>query len=134
MKAYYEHCKATVRVLGEEIEAFNVDSGAKQGSILSLVLFNYCIDWVLERSPSSFNGVIMGLGINVSDLDYANDIVALAADPATAEERLNEIAYFSLLLGMKIKTIKTKVIDLNIQSDFMDRNWKKSKDSLILAR
>ena len=59
----------------------------------------------------------MGLGINVSDLDYADDIDALAADPATAKAMLNEIA-FSQLLGMKINTAKTKVIYLNIQSDY----------------
>ena len=56
----------------------------------------------------------MGLGINLSDLDYADDIVALAADPATAQEMLNKIAYFSQLLDMKINTVKTKIIDQNI--------------------
>ncbi|KAK2722958.1 hypothetical protein QYM36_003224 [Artemia franciscana] len=60
----------------------------------------------------------MGLGINVTDLNYADDIDALAADPATAQAMLNEIAHFSLLLGMKINMAKTKVMDLNIQSDY----------------
>ena len=118
LKAYYKHCKSTVRVLGEETEPFNVESGVKQGCILSPVLFNYCIDWILESALSSFDGVVMGLGINVSDLDYADDINALAADPATAQAMLNEIAHFSQLLGMKINTAKTKVMDLNIQSDY----------------
>ena len=59
LKAYYEHCKSTVRMLGEETEPFNVDSGVKQGCILSLLLFNYCIDWVLERALLSFDGIIM---------------------------------------------------------------------------
>ena len=60
----------------------------------------------------------MGLGINVSIMDYADDTDALAADPATAQAMLNEIAYFSHLLGMKINTAKTKVMDLNKQSDY----------------
>jgi hypothetical protein len=42
LKAYYEHCKATVRVLGEETEAFDVDSGVKQGCILSLIFLIMC--------------------------------------------------------------------------------------------
>ena len=60
----------------------------------------------------------MGLGINVSDLDYTDNIEALAADPATTQAMLNEIAYFSQLLVMQINTAKTKVMDLNIQSDY----------------
>ncbi|KAK2707992.1 hypothetical protein QYM36_015620 [Artemia franciscana] len=108
LKAYYENCKANVRVLGE----------VKQGCTLSPVLFNYCTDWVLERKLLSLNGVIMGSGINMSDLDYTDDIVALAADLATAQEMLKDIACLSQLLGMKINTVKTKVMDLKIQLDY----------------
>ncbi|KAK2726100.1 hypothetical protein QYM36_000530 [Artemia franciscana] len=71
-----------------------------------------------RRALSSFDGVVLGLGINVSDLDYADDIEAVIADSATAQTMLNEIAYFSQLLSMKINTAKTKVMDLNIQSDY----------------
>ncbi|XP_065564307.1 uncharacterized protein LOC136029731 [Artemia franciscana] len=92
LKAYYENCKANVRVLGE----------VKQGCTLSPVLFNYCTDWVLERKLLSLNGVIMGSGINMSDLDYTDDIVALAADLATAQEMLKDIACLSQLLDKSI--------------------------------
>jgi len=34
----------------------------------------------------------MGLGVNISDLDYADDIGALVADPTTVQAMLNEIA------------------------------------------
>ncbi|KAK2719837.1 hypothetical protein QYM36_005344 [Artemia franciscana] len=118
LKAYYEHCRSIVRVLDGEAEPFNVESSAKQGCILCPVLFNYCIDWILERTFSSFDGVFMGSGINVSDLDNTDDIDALAADPATAQAMLNKTAHFSQLLGMKINTAKTKVMDLNIQLDY----------------
>ncbi|KAK2705924.1 hypothetical protein QYM36_016068 [Artemia franciscana] len=114
LKAYYEHCRSIVRVLGKETEPFSVESGVKQGCILSPVLFNYCIDWILERALLSFDGVVMGLVINLSDLDYADDIGALVVDPATAQAMLNEIAHFSQLLGMKINTANTKVMHLNI--------------------
>ncbi|KAK2718151.1 hypothetical protein QYM36_005457 [Artemia franciscana] len=50
LKAYYEHCRSIVRALGEETEPFSVESGVKQGCILSPVLFNYCIDIILERA------------------------------------------------------------------------------------
>ncbi|KAK2726630.1 hypothetical protein QYM36_007459 [Artemia franciscana] len=102
LKAYYKHCRLIIRVLGKETEPFSVESSVKQGCILSHVLFNYFIDWILERALSSSDGVVMGLGINVSNLDYADDINALAADPATAQAMLNEIVHFSQLLEHKI--------------------------------
>jgi len=36
LKAYYEQFKSIIRVLGEETEPFSVESGVKQGLILSL--------------------------------------------------------------------------------------------------
>ncbi|KAK2717556.1 hypothetical protein QYM36_006367 [Artemia franciscana] len=75
MKTYYEHCKSTSSMLGEETKPFNVEK-----------------DWVQERALSSFNGVMTGLGVNISDLDYADDIGALVGDPTTVQAMLNEIA------------------------------------------
>ncbi|KAK2708807.1 hypothetical protein QYM36_014430 [Artemia franciscana] len=120
LKAYYENCKSIVRVLGEETEPFSVESGVKQGRILSHVLFNHCMYRLDSRKGtlSSFDGIVMGLGINESDLDHADDIDAFAADPATAQAMLNELAHFSQLLGMNINTAKTKVMDLNAQADY----------------
>ncbi|KAK2701841.1 hypothetical protein QYM36_019520 [Artemia franciscana] len=76
------------------------------------------LETFFKRAVSSFDGVVMGLGINVSDLDYADDINTFTADPATAQAMLNEIAYFSQPLGIKINMAKTKVMDQNIQSDY----------------
>ena len=56
-----------------------------------------------RKGTLNFDGVIIGLGINVSDLDYVDDIDDIAADPAAAYAMLNEIAHFFQLLGMKIK-------------------------------
>ncbi|KAK2703410.1 hypothetical protein QYM36_018135 [Artemia franciscana] len=92
----------------DETETFSLESDVKDGCILPSVLFNYCIDWILERALSCFDGDAMGLGIHVSDLEYVDDIEALVVDPATAH------AHFPQLLGMKIETAKTKVIDISI--------------------
>ena len=72
LKAHYELSKSTLRVLGEETEPLSLESGVKKGCILSPVLFNYYIDWILEKALSSFDGVVTGLGINVSGLNYAD--------------------------------------------------------------
>ncbi|KAK2708439.1 hypothetical protein QYM36_014148 [Artemia franciscana] len=61
-KAYYEHCKSTVRVLDEETEPFSVEGGVKQGYILSPVSFNYCIDYRESRKGTRVLMVSYGIG------------------------------------------------------------------------
>ncbi|KAK2708988.1 hypothetical protein QYM36_014574 [Artemia franciscana] len=69
---------------------------------------------------------------------YADDIVALAADPVIAQAMLNEMAYFSQLVGMKINTVKSKVTDLNIQSDYQlvpyGKEWENVDGFIYIAR
>ncbi|KAK2725350.1 hypothetical protein QYM36_000002 [Artemia franciscana] len=75
-------------------------------------------DWILERKLLRFDGVVIGLDSSVSDLNYADDIGAFTADPAPAQAIVNEIPLFSQLLGKKINAVKTKAMDLSIQSDY----------------
>jgi len=50
-----------------------------------------------------------------SDPDCLGDIDAFAADSATAQTMLHEIAYFSQLLDMTVNTAKIEIMGLNIQ-------------------
>ncbi|KAK2712943.1 hypothetical protein QYM36_011593 [Artemia franciscana] len=74
------------------------------------------LDWVLERALLTFDGVIMELGINLSDLDYTNDIVALAADPATVQA-MNKASRESNKINTK------KVIENKQYAFFLGLNW-----------
>ena len=68
-----------------------------------------CQKWLYignNQALSIFNGIIICLGIKVSNLDYVDDIVALATNPTTGQVIPNKIAYFSQLLGMTINTVK----------------------------
>jgi len=55
-----------VRAYGEESENISVDPGVKQGDVLSPILFNYVIDWIMERVVSTHEGVPVGNGVQVS--------------------------------------------------------------------
>ena len=57
-----------VRAYGEESENISVDPGVKQGDVLSPILFNYVIDWIMERVVSTYEGVTVGNGVQVSSL------------------------------------------------------------------
>nr|VZH95009.1 unnamed protein product [Spirometra erinaceieuropaei] len=92
IKAYYR--STTARVLG---------------CILSPILFNYAIDWILGRVLRDSDGVELAPGHRLTDLDYADDIALLASsfgDLQSMVSRVNEVAKS---VGLSINAGKTKV-------------------------
>ena len=84
----------------------------KQGCVLSPTLFNYCIDWVLENSLSSYPGAQVGQNLSLTDLDYADD-VGLLSDPIEAQNMLDSVVTWADLIGLKVSTEKTKFMAIN---------------------
>ena len=82
IQAYYSESTSRIRTHGEETEEFLVESGMKQGCALSPILFNYCLDWLLENALMQHNGC--------TDLDYAND-VGLLSDAEDTQKILDDI-------------------------------------------
>ncbi|BHF81200.1 hypothetical protein SprV_0702433000 [Sparganum proliferum] len=79
------------------------------GCILSLILFNYAIDWILGRALRDSDGVEFAPGHRLNDLDYADDIALLASsfgDLQSMVSRVNEVAKS---VGLSINAGKTKV-------------------------
>ena len=56
---------------------FEVVTGVPQGCLLSPILFALAIDWVAKKARKD-QGIQWLEGQKLSDLDFANDIVALA--------------------------------------------------------
>ncbi|BHF75094.1 hypothetical protein SprV_0501818900 [Sparganum proliferum] len=81
----------------------------RTGCILSPILLNYAIDWILGRALRDSDGVKFAPGHRLNDLDYADDIALLASsfgDLQSMVSRLNEVAKS---VGLSINAGKTKV-------------------------
>nr|VZI51238.1 unnamed protein product [Spirometra erinaceieuropaei] len=74
IKAYYRSTTARVLVRNNLSQPFGIRSGVRQGCILSPILFNYAIDWILGRALRDSDGVEFAPGHRLTDLDYADDI------------------------------------------------------------
>nr|VZI19895.1 unnamed protein product [Spirometra erinaceieuropaei] len=60
-------------------QPFGIRSGVLQSRILSPILFNYVIDWILGKALREGGGVEFAPGHRLTDLDYAEDIALLAS-------------------------------------------------------
>ncbi|BHF58340.1 hypothetical protein SprV_0100129200 [Sparganum proliferum] len=109
IKAYYRSTTARVLVRNNLSQPFGIRSGVRQGCILSPILFNYAIDWILGRALRESDGVEFAPGHRLTDLDYADDIALLASsfgDLQSMVSRVNEVAKS---FGLSINAGETKV-------------------------
>ncbi|BHF63825.1 hypothetical protein SprV_0200682000 [Sparganum proliferum] len=109
IKAYYRSTTARVLVRNNLSQPFGIRSGVRRGCILSRILFNYAIDWILGRAPREKDGVEFAPGHRLTDLDYADDIALLVSsfgDLQSLVSRVNEVAKS---VGLSINVVKTKV-------------------------
>nr|VZI46132.1 unnamed protein product [Spirometra erinaceieuropaei] len=79
IKAYYRSTTARVLVRNRPFQPFGTRSGVRRGCILSPILFNHAIDWILGRTLRESDGVEFEPGHRLTDLDYADDIALLAS-------------------------------------------------------
>ena len=95
---------------------FQIDFGVRRGCILFSVLFNFVIDWIMTRAMTTFLGVEVSPNFVITDLDYADDICLLAESHPEAQSMLSKVAEESSLVGLKISSLKTKVMASGISS------------------
>ncbi|BHF80175.1 hypothetical protein SprV_0702329900 [Sparganum proliferum] len=95
IKACSRSTNARVLIRNNLTQPFGIRSGVRQGCILSPILFNYAIDWILGRALRDSDGVEFAPGHRLNDLDYADDIALLVSSFGNLQSvasRLNEVA------------------------------------------
>nr|VZI29140.1 unnamed protein product [Spirometra erinaceieuropaei] len=109
IKAYYRSTIARVLVGNNLSQPFGIRLGLRQGCILSPILFNYAIYWILGMALRESDNVEFAPGHRLTDLDYADNTVLLASsfgDLQSMVSRVNEVAKS---VGLSINAGKTKV-------------------------
>nr|VZI49151.1 unnamed protein product [Spirometra erinaceieuropaei] len=79
------------------------------GCILSPILFNYAIDWILGRALHESDGVEFAPGHRLTDLDYADDIALLASSFGDLQSMVSRVKEVAQSVGLSINAGKTKV-------------------------
>ena len=110
IQAYYDSSRTKVRADQTESDYFDICSGVKQGCVLSPILFNYVIDWVLTNALAPFNGVQAGVDVCITDLAYADDVVLLAESFDEMQRMVNAVERCAETVGLQINAAKTKIL------------------------
>nr|VZI25315.1 unnamed protein product [Spirometra erinaceieuropaei] len=109
IKAYYRSTTARVLVRNNLPQPFGIRSGIRQGCILSPILFNYAIDWILGRALRDSDGVEFAPGHRLTDLDYADDIALLASNFGDLQSMVSRVNEVAKSVGLSINAGKTEV-------------------------
>ena len=89
LKSMYQDFECSVEVYKEYTPWFNVNSGVKQGCLLSPTLFSLFVNDLLKDYEACELGVRCD-DFSVPDLAYADDIVLLASDPKHLQKLIDK--------------------------------------------
>ena len=108
IKHFYANFSCSV---GNSDLSFLIESGVRQGCVMSGLLFNIVIDWVLWRTTEGRRrGIRWSLTSVLEDLDYADDIVLLSHSSSDMQEKMDRLNIFAQKVGLNISTGKTEVM------------------------
>ena len=114
IKNSYDGLKCRVVHRGQLTEAFQVQTGVRQGCLLSPFMFLLAIDWVMKTSTAEKrNGIQWTLWSQLDDLDYADDLALLSHTQQQMQEKTNIVAANSTRLGLNVHKGKTKLLKVN---------------------
>ena len=121
--AFFDGTMSAVRVNGELTEWFKVLSGTGQGDIQGPPCFNVVINWTMELAIAHkrvSQGAVLQKrlssrypAVNISDIDYADDLGALDNTKEGLQETTDNIAKFAAYSGLRINVGKTKTMSIS---------------------
>ena len=92
---------------------FTIDSGVKQGCVLSPLLFLLVLDWVMRKVNTGGRGIQWTLTERLEDIDFADDLAMMAHRARDMEESLRRLAKYAGQVGLQINVSKTKIMRIN---------------------
>jgi len=118
IKNSYEDMSCRVVHSGQLTENFPINTGVRQGCLLSPFLFLLFIDWImLTTTKDRRNGIQWTLWNHLEDLDFADDLALLSHSHAQMQRKTDLLAEISGQTGLKIHGGKTKILRLNNRTD-----------------
>ena len=103
---------------GKLTEPFSIQTGVRQGCLLSPTIFLMVVDWVMRQSTAGQRtGIQWTFKKQLEDLDFADDISLLSHKQQDAQEKLCWLAAEAEKTALQINTGKTEAMRVNNKQD-----------------
>ena len=114
IKSFYNNFTCKV---GNSDLSFHVKTGVRQGCVMSAMLFNIAIDWVMKNTTSDISrGIRWTVFSTLEDLDFADDLALLSHTAEQMQEKTKRLADNAGCIGLKISKKKSEVMTLNVEN------------------
>lgn len=113
IRELYDEAYLKVVHRGQVGSGIKISSGVKQGCILSPLIFNIILDFVLRLATQKSRGIHWDVINRLLDLDYADDIVAMTHTMSELRDFLKDLVESAAIVGLKINVGKTKLMKIN---------------------
>ena len=114
IKAMYDETTCRIVHGGTLTECFKVETGVRQGCLLSPFFFLLAIDWIMKTTTQGKrNGIQWTIWNQLEDLDFADDVALLAHSHTQMQDKILTLNRNSAKLGLHINLEKTKIMKCN---------------------
>jgi len=97
--------------------SFEVNTGIRQGCVMSALLFNLAIDRVMRCTTEDHpRGIRWTLFSTLEDLDFTEDSALLSHTHSHMQEKTSLLSKYAHQVGLNIRLTKTEVMTLNISN------------------
>ena len=118
IRSTYKDMTCKVVHAGQLSESFEVQTGVRQGCLLSPFLFLLVIDWIMRTTTKGkSNGIQWTLWTQLDDLDFADDLALLSHSHKQMQEKTTLLDTTSISTGLKISKKKTELMKSNTTSN-----------------
>ena len=113
IKTLYEGYECCVILENRLSDWFSVETGVRQGCILSPILFLVTIDWVMRKTCNVPRGIRWNIFNYLEDLDFADDLALISNRVGQLQEKTERLEKFAGQTGLVINEMKTKSMHIN---------------------
>ena len=121
--------KAQVRVGGMLSNPFDIESGLRQGCVLSALLFNLVMEKVTRTIINREEGIQLD-NIKINDLTYADDVDLIAENDEDLINMVNTYKGVAEKIGLQINYTKTKLMCMSRRNNNNNRNFEIDQESI----
>lgn len=110
VKSIYENVESCVAIAGQLTDWFSIETGVRQGCVLSPLLYALFIDGLVKELKALGRGIEIENGRKLCCLLYADDIVLIAESKQNLQRMLDKVSEYAKKWRFELNPSKSQVV------------------------